>query len=275
MSQIQGVPDLVSEYESQKPSAPVDLVSQFEEEQKTRRRQAQAPAARHGASAANPALQTEKPQQKITVQGEPKPLNSTEGRQVGMTEPVSKRKVLQATDSILNNERLAAEAAPHLQRTLLELTGQIQGTRLARLRPEKNLVRAVAKVREGKPPETISDYLAAQIAVDSPQAAQQMTNMLRRNFHVVDVDAQMMGRADKGGFASTNIQIEMPNGLTAEVQLVPREVQGTADQSHYFYTKGREARDAGNQRGSQFYFGEARRINDVSRRRYERRNRIR
>jgi hypothetical protein len=223
---------------------------------------------------AGPALRIER-QQKIPVQGEPKPPSPAERRQVGKTEAVSKRKVLQATDSIINNERLAAQAAPHLQRALLQLTDQIRGTRLARLRPEKNLVRAVAKVREGKPPETISDYLAAQIAVDSPRAEQQMTNMLRRNFHVVDVDAQMKGRSDKGGFASSNIQIEMPNGLTAEVQLVPREVQSTADKSHYFYTKGREARDAGNQKGSEFYFREARRINDVSRRRYERRNGIR
>jgi hypothetical protein len=89
---------------------------------------------------------------------------------------------------------------------------------------------------------------------------------------VVNVDRQMSGREKKGGYASTNVQVQMDNGLTAEVQLVPREVQRASDKSHHFYVKGREARDVGNKVGARVNFRKAEKINKRALRKFQERN---
>ncbi len=175
-------------------------------------------------------------------------------------------------DPFSNNEKLAAQAAPELQRKLASLARQLPGVELARVRPQKNPARVLSKVREGKPPDTISDYLAVEIAIDSPDAGERMVDLLRRNFKVVNVDRKMGGRENKGGYASTNVQVQMANGLTAEVQLVPREVQRASGQSHHYYVQGREARDAGNKAGARMYFKQAEKINKWALREFRERN---
>lgn len=189
--------------------------------------------------------------------------------------PQSPRPVLQPTRSPVVNENLAAQAAPELQSKLAQIAAQVPGSRLARLRPQKHPARLADKIEEGKPPETISDYLAAQIAVKTPQAKDAVIAELRRKFNVVDVDDRFLdGRKDKAGYASANVQVQMANGLTAEVQIVPHEVQQITDRSHRFYTLGRNARDAGNLEAANQFFARAREINSQALERFKRRNGI-
>ena len=162
--------------------------------------------------------------------------------QIGKTDAESGRPILQLSTSPLENDRLAAEAAPELTEKLSALASQVPGAKFDRLRPQKNLDRVNEKVGHDKPPETIGDYLAAQIAADSPQAKDALIAQLQRNFKVINVeDKFLQGRPDKAGYPSANVQVQLSNGATAEVQIVPREVQEITDQSHRFYTEGREA----------------------------------
>jgi RNase P subunit RPR2 len=56
------------------------------------------------------------------------------------------------------------------------------------------------------------------------------------------------------------------------VQIVPREVQQTTEQSHYFYKMGRDARDAGKTALSRHYFDQAEAINERALARFRLRN---
>ena len=202
--------------------------------------------------------------------GKPQP------EQVGERESQTGRQIVQPSESPLLNESLAAQAAPELQSKLAKITAQVPGARLARLRPQKGLERLGGKIEEGKPPETISDYLAAQISVRSPQAKEALVAQLKRRFHVISIDDQFLeGREEKAGYPSTNVQVEMGNGLTAEVQIVPWEVQQITDRSHRFYTLGRDARDAGHLEAAERFFQRARQINNQALERFMRRNSIR
>jgi len=167
---------------------------------------------------------------------------------IGERDETSGRQIVQPSNSELQNERLAGEAAPELATKLSELAASIPGAKFDRLRPQKNLERIEEKVKEyDKPPRTIQDYLAGQIAADKPQAKDQLIAELKNRFKVISVEDKFLeGRPELAGYPSANVQVQMSNGSTAEVQIVPREVQQVTDLSHRYYTDGRKAELEGN-----------------------------
>src|SRR5438132_1077820 len=104
--------------------------------------------------------------------------------------------------------------------------GQVRTVKLSDVRKPE----VVSTVLRGKPPQTISDYLAAQIAADSVPAKDRLIALLRKEFKVMNVDDKFLkGRRDKAGYPSANVQVQLADGNTAEVQIVPREVQEITD----------------------------------------------
>jgi hypothetical protein len=86
---------------------------------------------------------------------------------IGAKEPHSGRKVVQPTRNPAINQALATEAMPAYQASLEEIIRSIPGAALAASRKRKNPSRLAEKIRgEGQPAETVSDYGAAQVAVD-------------------------------------------------------------------------------------------------------------
>jgi hypothetical protein len=211
-----------------------------------------------------------------SIDGPPKPVKKKDLAKVGRKDSESGRQIVQPSDSIGQNERLAAEAAPELETRLSRLAARVEGAKFVRLRPQKNPVRLREKVRgEDKPAETISDYLASQISADSVAAKDGMIAAMKKHFKVVDVeDSFLVGRREKAGYPSANVQVMLSNGATAEVQIVPREVQQATEQSHHFYKMGRNARDAGKTALSKHYFGQAQAINERALARFRLRNGI-
>src|SRR5258707_10425683 len=89
---------------------------------------------------------------------------------VGAKDPRSGRKIVQPTSDPALNQALATNAMPAYTARLLEMIRHIKGATLAASRKRKNPSRLAEKiVGEGQPAETVSDYGAAQIAVDSSQ----------------------------------------------------------------------------------------------------------
>lgn len=196
------------------------------------------------------------------LQNTPAPVNELQKGKVGKKEIDSGRQIVQPTASPIQNERLAAHNAPQLDTQLSQISARVPGTSFERLRPQKNLERLQQKIDEGKPAQTISDYLAAQIAADTPKAKDQIIRELRREFDVIQVDDMFLkGRPDKGGYPSANVQVAFPGGGTAEVQIVPRETQEITDATHHLYTEGRNARDAGDGARARQAFNQARKLN--------------
>jgi hypothetical protein len=139
----------------------------------------------------------------------------------------------------VQNERLANQAAPELNTRLSRIAAETQGAKFERLRPQKGLERLEEKVAEGKPPRTIGDNLSAQLSVRDEQVKDQVVARLQREFPVISVDDHFLEPREKAGYPSTNVQVKLPNGSTAEVQIVAREVQKITDRTHQYYTLGR------------------------------------
>jgi hypothetical protein len=196
------------------------------------------------------------------LQGKPKALTQTQWARVGRRDSRSGRKILQPTQSPIENERLAAENAPKLETKLSSISASVPGARFERLRPQKNLQRLNAKIKEGKPAGTISDYLAAQVSAATPEAKDQLVREIKKEFPVMSVEDRFLkGRKDKAGYPSANVQVKLPNGGTSEVQIVPSEVQEITDQTHHLYKEGRNARDTGDSKTAKTAFAAANTMN--------------
>jgi hypothetical protein len=102
-----------------------------------------------------------------------------------------------------------------------------------------------------------------------------MIDALKKNFKVIEVDDQFLtGRKDKAQYPSANVQVQLSNGSTAEVQIVPSEVQAATEQSHGFYKKGREAEEAGDTKGRDQHWAKAAGINQGALAQFKARNGI-
>lgn len=191
-------------------------------------------------------VKEEKPADVEKLAQPPEPVKPEELAAIGTKDKESGRTILQPSDDVLQNERMAAEAAPELATKLSEISGNVDGARFDRMRPQKNLGRITEKEDADKPPSTIADYSAAQIAADTPEAKDQLVAELHKNFKVLSVEDKFTtGDKDLQNYPSVKVQVQLSNGHTSEVQIVPTEMQEVADHAHHFYSEGRKADAAG------------------------------
>lgn len=176
--------------------------------------------------------------------GPPPAVSPKEAAQVG-SRKTDGHQVTQPKKTVAANQKLALQAAPELHDALSALTKQIPGAVFDKLRPVKDVGRIGQKTGENDP-DTLSDYLGAQVSADSPQAKDALVAALQKNFKVIETDDNFLtGKPDKAGYPSANLQVQLSNGSTAEVQIVPKEVQDRQDDSHAFYKAGRDAEEKG------------------------------
>ena len=190
---------------------------------------------------------------------------------VGAQEPLSGRKIVQPTTSPAINQSLATEAMAAYKARLAEVIRQIPGATLVASREEKNPHRLREKIQqEGQPAETVSDYGAAQIAVDSPQAKDAVVAAIKRHFTVLrEQDNFTLGDAEYR-YRSDSLQLQMPNGASQELQIVPRPVFEANRHEHHDYKKARNADLAG--RSAPAAVAAARAINDRAMERFNSKN---
>jgi len=166
------------------------------------------------------------------------------------------------------------DAAPELIQSIQQLSSQVPGLKFARVRPQKDESRLDEK-QDANPPNTLSDYLGAQVAADTPEAKDALIELLRKNFKTIEVDDHFLtGKPDKAGYPSANVQIQMGNGLSAEVQIIPREVADVVLHSHAFYKAGRDAEERGDQGERDRQWAEAAKINQGKLEEFKQRNGI-
>jgi hypothetical protein len=191
--------------------------------------------------------------------------------QVGAQEPTSGRKIVQPTESPAVNQALATEAMAAYKARLAEVIRQIPGASLAASRDAKNPHRLNEKItQEGQPAETVSDYGAAQIAVDSPQAKDAVVAAVRQHFTVLrEQDNFALGDREYR-YRSDSLQLQMPNGASEELQIVPRQVFAANRLEHHDYKKARNAELAG--RSAPAAVAAARAINDSAMERFNSKN---
>jgi hypothetical protein len=190
---------------------------------------------------------------------------------VGMREPRSGRKIVQPTENPAINQALASEAMAAYKARLAEVIRQIPGASLVASRDAKNPHRLKEKItQEGQPAETVSDYGAAQIAVDSPQAKDAVVAAVRQHFTVLRQQDNFALGDQEYRYRSDSLQLQMPNGASEELQIVPRQVFEANRQEHHDYKKARNAELAG--RSAPAAVTAARAINDRAMERFNSKN---
>ncbi len=190
---------------------------------------------------------------------------------VGMREPRSGRKIVQPTENPAINQALASEAMAAYKARLAEVIRQIPGASLVASRVAKNPHRLKEKItQEGQPAETVSDYGAAQIAVDSPQAKDAVVAAVRQHFTVLRQQDNFALGDQQYRYRSDSLQLQMPNGASEELQIVPRQVFEANRQEHHDYKKARNAALAG--RSAPAAVTAARAINDAAMERFNSKN---
>jgi hypothetical protein len=190
---------------------------------------------------------------------------------VGAIEPESGRKIVQPTDNPQVNQVLATAAMPDYRAQLVAAIRPIPGASLAATRSMKNPPRLAEKIaEEGQPPETVSDYGAAQISVDSVAAKDAVVAAIRRHFRILRMkDNFAAGDADYH-YRNVRLQLQMPNGSSEELQIVPRPVLEVNAQEHHQYKKARNAELAG--RNAEPAKAAARAMNDQAMEKFDSRN---
>ncbi len=193
---------------------------------------------------------------------------------VGAEEAASGRKIVQPTDNPAINQALATDAMPAYKARLLQAIRHIPGARLAASRDAKNPARLAEKiVGQGQPAETVSDYGAAQIAVASLQAKDAVVAAVKRHFRVLRQQDNFAFGDPEYRYRSYSLQVQMPNGSSEELQIVPQEVLEANQQEHHDYKQVRSAELAG--RSADRARAAARAINDSAMERFNSRNGVR
>jgi hypothetical protein len=190
---------------------------------------------------------------------------------VGALEPASGRTIVQPTDNPAINQALATDAMPAYTARLEALLRDIPGATLAATRDAKKPARLAEKIAgQGQPAETVSDYGAAQIAVESPQAKDAVVAAVKRHFPVLRQQDNFTLGDPEYRYRSFSLQVQMPNQSSEELQIVPREVLEANRQEHHDYKKVRNAELAGH--GADHARAAARAINDTAMERFNSRN---
>jgi len=180
---------------------------------------------------------------------------------IGAREPHSARTIVQPTRNPAINQALASDGMPAYTARLLELLQHIKGATLAATRKAKNPSRLAEKiVGEGQPAETVSDYGAAQIAVDSPEAKDAVVAAVKQHFKVLREQDHFALGDPQYHYRSYSLQLQMPNGASEELQIVPRPVFEANREEHHDYKRARNAQLAG--RSAEPATAAARALND-------------
>ncbi|HEY4045583.1 MAG TPA: hypothetical protein VGM27_01850 [Acidobacteriaceae bacterium] len=198
-------------------------------------------------------------------------LASNRVQPVGAIDPESRRVITQPSDNPAINQVLATEAMRTYRSGLHSAIRNISGAKLAASRDAKNPERLAEKIeQEGQPPETINDYGAAQISVDSPKARDAVVAAIRKRFPVVREQNNFDRGDPEYGYRSHSMQVQMPNGVSQELQIVPKEVFEINSAEHKDYKTARDAELAG--RNADAIKRNARDLNDAAMTRFDARN---
>jgi hypothetical protein len=133
------------------------------------------------------------------------------------------------------------QVKPEVERALADIADSIPGAKVAVSDVAPNGVRVktaqgvAEKVASGRPAQLIGDYIGARLAVDSPQTAANVLDDLGRRFKVLAVDDKIA--APKDGYRAIHAQVEVAPGLSAEIQIVPKEINAVQEQLHHVYDK--------------------------------------
>jgi ppGpp synthetase/RelA/SpoT-type nucleotidyltranferase len=161
------------------------------------------------------------------------PLPGWDEFTIGRPSSVAGKPIWQGT---ADHRAIIAEANKNVEGLKADLAQVVDGVEGARVfgARAKELKGVENKIATGRPPEAIGDYLGGRIHVDSPQAASDVLARLEDRFgKLLNVDDKIAN--PQYGYRAIHAQVEMRPGLTAEIQIVPKEIGAVQEKLHNLY----------------------------------------
>ena len=180
--------------------------------------------------------------------------------------------VLQPSNDPAKLRAAAKEHAPALRRNLQSAVAGVPGAEVAGVRDEKDPERLEEKQEQkDEEPNQISDHLAGRIAVDSPEAKEQVVEKLRQQAPVIE-DEDHFEEGGNNAFHSHNLQQQTAPEISSEIQIVPKEQAAAAERTHHLYERQRTAEAEGDQATSDRLSGKLEQANRMAKEQFDRRN---
>lgn len=144
-------------------------------------------------------------------------------------------KVYQNSNDLSTVTRQAKELKPDLENYLKYITDLVNGSHVYGVRL-KDIESLDLKVKRGKEPNKISDYIGGRIVVDTPQALDYVMQNIRKTADIMEVD-DFLEASKFGGYRAVHMQIKSNKGMSAEIQIQPAPIRAVQDEAHEIYKK--------------------------------------
>lgn len=163
----------------------------------------------------------------------PSTLTGPNTTSMGSISPTSNRIIRHDIKDVNELVTQAKKDKPILDNLFTKLKKEIPGISKIESRI-KDKDKVLAKMKQKGEAESISDYLAGRIVFDDNESLEKVKKKLN-DLGVIEEDNFLSGRED--GYRALHYQVNMGNGLSAEVQLMPKEINDVFDQAHNIYDK--------------------------------------
>jgi hypothetical protein len=159
----------------------------------------------------------------------------SKSRALGSIDEKTTKRVIQPENDVKTLLERAAAARPALETRLQEVAAEIPGVQFLASRVKEDGPRLREKLAAGRPADTVSDYLGARLAVDDlPQA-----EALVKRFGADVLENENFLESPKAGYRAWHLQLMTPDGVSVEVQMIPREIAAAQAKAHKAYELAR------------------------------------
>jgi hypothetical protein len=191
-----------------------------------------APPARQALEGASQVSRTDLAPSTLTRSMTPGSVSVGGTSNLGAIEPASGKIIHQPEGDYHAQMERAQAAVPDFNRTLDDLAERFGGRSSGvSLKGESSVQ---AKLARGYPPHGIPDYIRARLVFDSMDEIRQALTAIKQEYGTHDVE-EFLDPPRAGGYRAAHLQIGLPNGATAELQLLPREIAEVQEDAHKFY----------------------------------------
>jgi hypothetical protein len=171
---------------------------------------------------------------------------------VGDIDPASDRNILQGSNDYKAIHAKMAENAPLVDARIRELVAKVPGTEFhkdaSRVKKLTGPTGLEEKIKaKGRPANTISDYLGARVVADSYEAIDEFAQRLHDTGAVIEEDNSL--HTSKDGYRARHFQINLDDGTSFELQLVPRPIAEVIDPAHDIRQDVKRLKDLGDPDG--------------------------
>jgi len=159
----------------------------------------------------------------------------------GLIDPESDKPIIQPINDVERMLAMADEDLQPLTQQLKEIVADVPGVQFSGARV-KGRDRLDEKLATGRRPDTLGDYLGGRIVVDDPAMLGEAVRVLTSRYQSVEVD-YFIKEPRETGYRAVHVQVVLDDGMTAEIQIMPREILAVYEKDHKNYEKWRNKTD--------------------------------